>query len=146
MSDDVLNVLPLSPEDEEKRVFAWDVMKASNDVVVGFAKLMSTTSMAAIGVLLSLARFAKLGSSPDHWKLWLVGVACIGYLAATLIFSFVVRGRRIDISPDDHDDVIEQFLSVARLRQRMSDIGLIITALATFCGLSVILITLGDRP
>ena len=142
----MLEAIPVDSEDEEKRAFAWDVMKASNKVVVGFAKMMATASMTAIGVLLSLARFAKLGSSPDHWKLWLVGLACVGYLAATLVFSYAVRGRRINVSPNDHDDVVAQFLSAASLRQRMSDVGLVLMALATLCGLSVILVALADMP
>lgn len=145
MSDPKLEALPVGPEDKDKRSFAWDLMKASNDVVVKFAKLMSTTSMTAIGVLLSLAKFAELGKGGHGWKLLLVGLSCMAYLAAALLFSYVVRGRRLAISPDDYDDVVEQFLSVARLRQRMTDIGLGLVAFATSCGLVVILVALGDR-
>ena len=145
MSDGIPDALPVGPEDEDKRIFAWGLMKTSNDVVVGFAKLMSTTSMAAIGVLLSLAGFVERGVGDNGWRLLLLGVACVGYLAAALVFSYVVRGRRINISPDDYDDVVEQFLSAARLRQRMTNIGLGVVTLATSCGLAVILVALGDR-
>jgi hypothetical protein len=144
MSSEISDALPVGPDDEDKRIFAWDLMKTSNDVVVGFAKLMSTTSMTAIGVLLSLASFVKLGARDNGWKL-LLGVSCITYLAAALVFSYVVRGRRINISPNDYDDVVEQFLSAARQRQRMTNIGLVVMALATSCGVVVILVTLGHR-
>jgi len=145
MSDEIPDALPVGPEDEDKRIFAWDLMKASNDVVVGFARLMSTTSMTAIGVLLSLAGLAGLGRGGDGWKLLLVGLSCIAYLAAALLFSYVVRGRQINISPDDYDDVVEQFLSAARLRQRMTNIGLGLVVFATLCGLTAILVALGNR-
>jgi hypothetical protein len=145
MSNEIPKALPIGPEDENKRIFAWDLMKHSNDVVVAFAKLMSPTSLTAIGVLLSLARFAELGTGDDGWKLLLVGVSCIAYLAAALLFSYVVRGRQINISPDDYDDVVEQFLSAARLRQRMTNVGLGVVAFATLCGLTVILVALRDR-
>jgi hypothetical protein len=144
MTNEIPDALPVGLEDEDKRIFAWDLMKTSNDVVVGFAKLMSTTSMTAIGVLLSLASFVKLGPHDNGWKL-LLGAACIAYLTAALVFSYVIRGRRINISPDDYDDVVEQFLLAARLRQRMTNIGLGVLALATSCGVTVILVTLGHR-
>lgn len=134
--------LPIGPDDEEKRAFAWDLIKASNDIVVGFAKLMSTTSMTAIGVLLSLAKFAELGKRGGARLLFIMGLSCITFLGAALLFSYAVRGRRMNISPDDYDDVLEQFLSVARLRQRMTDFGLCLLAVATVCGCAVLLVAL----
>jgi hypothetical protein len=145
MSNTKLDALPVGSDDEAKRAFAWDLIKASNEVVVEFAKMMSTTSLTAIGVLLSLAKFAGLGKSGNGWQLLFVGFSCIVYLAAALLFSYAVRGRQIAISPDDYDDVVEQFLSIARLRQRMTGIGLGLVALATSCGLTVILVALGNR-
>ena len=145
MSDKIPEALPVGPDDEEKRTFAWALMKGSNDVVVGFAKLMSTTSMTAIGVTLSLAAFAGLGTGDDLWKLLLVSVACVAYLAAALLFSFVVRGQPMNVSPSDYDNVMEEFLSAAQLRQRMTNVGLCLVAFATLCGLTAILVALGDR-
>jgi hypothetical protein len=120
-------------------------MRTSNEVIVGFAGLMSTISMTAIGVLLTLAGFVRLGSRGNGWQLAALGGACAAYLAAALVFSYVVRGRRINISPDDYDDVVEQFLAAARLRQRMTNVGLGVVALATAGGLAVILVALGQR-
>jgi len=57
----------------------------------------------------------------------------------------VVRGRRIDVSPDDYDDVIEQFLSAARQRQRMANLGLGLLAVGTCAGLVVILAALAGQ-
>jgi len=132
-------------DDEDKRAFAWELMKKSNDVVVEFAKLMSTTSMTAIGVLLSLAKLAGLGKGGSGVALLLVGLSCISYLSAALVFSYGVRGRAINISPNDYDDVVEQFLSVARLRQRMTGYGLALVAFATVCGLATILLSLANE-
>jgi hypothetical protein len=137
--------VPLGPDDEDKRAFAWDLMKASNDVVVGFARLMSTTCLTAIGVLLSLAGLVDLGRDDKGWQILVMGAACITFLLAALVFSYVVRGRRIDVSPDDYDDVVEQFLSAARQRQRLANLGLGLLALATCGGLVVILAALADQ-
>ena len=137
----VPDAVPLRPDDDERRSFAWEVMKGSNEVAVGFAKLMATTSMTAIGVLLSLAKWVELGPE-DDWMLVVVGVACVGYLTAALLFAYVVRGRRIDISPDDYDDVVEQFLAAAQQRQRLTNIALGLVGVATCCGVAVLLIAL----
>ena len=145
MPDGIPDALPVGPDDERKRIFAWNLMRTSNEVVVGFASLMSTISMTAIGVLLTLAGFVKLGSSGNSWQLAVLGLACAAYLAAALVFYYVVRGRRINISPDDYDDVVEQFLAAAQLRQRMTNIGLGVVAVATAGGLAVILVALGQR-
>lgn len=145
MGDTVPEALPVGPEDNEKRTFAWEVMKSSNEVVVGFARLMSATSLTAIGVLVSLAQFAGIGSGTAGWRILLLGLACAGYLAATLMFSYVIRGRRINTSPDDYDDVVEQFLSAARIRHRMTTVALGVFVLATSCGLAVLLEAIARR-
>jgi len=145
MADAIPEALPVGPEDDDKRTFAWDLMKASNEVIVGFAKLMSTISLTAIGVLLSLAKLVGLGSVSSGWQLALLSVACVLYLVAVLVFSYVVRGQRIDISPDDYDDVVEQFLAAARVRQRMTNVGLGLLAVGTSCGLAVILEALSTK-
>ncbi len=145
MGDAIPEALPLGPEDDEKRAFAWEVMKSSNEVVVGFARLMSATSLTAIGVLLSLAQFTGVNSGTGGWRLVLLSLACAGYLVATLMFSYVVRGRRINTSPDDYDDVVEQFLSAARARHRMTTVALGVFVLATSCGLAVLLEAIGHR-
>jgi hypothetical protein len=145
MNDDIPEALPLGPDDEEKRTFAWQLMKTSNDVVVGFAKLMAATAMTAIGVLLSLASFIKVGSSFAGWESLVLAISCFAFLAATIIFSHAVRGRSIDISPDDYDDVVEQYLSAARRRQRVINAGLAVLTFATTCGLVAVLAAVSSQ-
>jgi hypothetical protein len=140
--DAMARTVPVGPDDEEKRVFAWELMKASNEVVVGFARLMSTTCLTAIGVLLSLAGLVGRGREDNGWQIVVMGVACLTFLLAALVFAYVVRGRRIDISPDDYDDVVEQFLSAARQRQRMTNVGLVLLSLAVSGGLVAVLAAL----
>jgi hypothetical protein len=145
MSDDIPEASALGPDDSEKRAFAWEILKGSNDVVVGFARLMSTTSMAAIGVLITLAGLVEPEPGAAGWKLFLLGFSCTIYLAAALVFSYVIRGRRISISPDDYDDVVEQFLAAARLRQRATNVGLGMVATATLTGVTLVLVSVAER-
>jgi hypothetical protein len=144
MDDEVPTALPVGPDDDDKRAFAWALLKDSNEVVIGFAKLMSTTSMAAIGVLLTLAAFAGVGTTAGGWTTVVVALSGSSYLAAALVFSVVVRGRRINISPDDYDDVVEQFLAAASSRQRTTNVGLVLLTLATASALVSILGALRD--
>jgi hypothetical protein len=139
-------VLPVGPDDEDKRAFAWHLMKTSNDVVTGFARIMATTAMTAIGVLLSLAGFLKAAANFAGWKAVLLAIACFAFLAATLLFSWAVRGQRLTISPDDYDDVVEQFLAAARRRQQVINAGLGVLTIATICGLVAVLTALTAAP
>ncbi|MGG7568840.1 hypothetical protein [Streptomyces sirii] len=127
----MIRATELTADDNEHKAFAWEVIKKSNDVVVSFAKLMATVALTAVGVVLTLARLIGLqehGSTVEF--VWLT-IACAGYLAASLLFSYAVRGKSLLISPDDFDDVVPQFLAAAHSRHRATTAGLLILGLAT---------------
>src|SRR5690242_2917697 len=54
---------------------------------------------------------------------------CIGLTwcsSSSLAFAYAVRGRRILISPDDFDDIVEQFLSAAHRRHQACLVGMLL--------------------
>lgn len=136
----------LTADDKEHKAFAWEVMKSSNDVAVSFAKLMATVALTAVGVVLTLASligFQQHGSTAEF--IWLT-IACAEYLAASLLFSYAVRGKFLRISPDDFDDVVPQFLKIAYGRHRATTAGLLILGLGTLTAVILMVCTLASAP
>jgi hypothetical protein len=128
--------------DKEKRAFAWEVLRKSNDVVINFAKTMTTFCVAAVGAMLTLARHVGLDANAPRYQLVLLAVVCGLFLAAAVAFAYAVRGQRIDVSPDDYDDIVAQFLEAAARRSRATEIGFVLLILAATFGVIVIISSL----
>jgi hypothetical protein len=139
MNDKLIEAEPLDEANKEKRLFAWEVIKGSNDIVINFATTMTTLSMAGVGAMLTLARLVGLDFESSIVQLTLLGAACGLFLGAAVLFAYTVRGQRMDISPDDYDDVVGQFLEVLARRRRASDIGFLLLVIATISGVLAIM-------
>ncbi|MGW2253531.1 hypothetical protein ACWCXH_25540 [Kitasatospora sp. NPDC001660] len=127
---DVVEAAELSGDDNEKKAFAWEVIKNSNDVVLSFAKLMATVALTAVGVVLTLAKLVELEKYSTAWLVWLT-IVCAGFFVASLMFSYAVHARHILVGPDDYDDVVEQVLEAAQHRHRATTVGLLVLGAAT---------------
>jgi hypothetical protein len=134
----MIQATELSTADKEKIAFAWEVMKESNEVVVSFAGLMTTVALTAVGVVLTLAKLAGLEGTASSGHLVWLALSCGVYLFSSLVFSYAVRGQRLAVSPDDFEDVLEQFLLAANRRHRATEIGLALLAIATISSIIMI--------
>ncbi len=126
-----------SDDEKAKTEFAWDVMKGSNEAILSFARLMAPVSLTAAGAVLTLT---KLTSSPipAAQRVWLA-VACGAYLGGSIAFASAVRGRRMLVSPNDYDDILEQFLAAAHRRHRTTLLGMTLITLATIVSIVVVI-------
>ncbi|HSH81038.1 MAG TPA: hypothetical protein VLA19_21100 [Herpetosiphonaceae bacterium] len=105
-----------------KRELAWDVLRASNEPVVGFAKLMVPTALSSVGAIIALAQAG--GRLVSGTPRSLILAACGLNLLAMLFFAWVVYARPIRVSAEDYDDVLEELLKAASTRQRVATAGL----------------------
>jgi cytochrome c biogenesis protein CcdA len=112
-----------TPVDAMKRQLAWDVLKQSNESVLGFSKLMVPTSLSAVGAIVALGEYIGADST-------LVGVAAVLMLLAALLFAHSVYARPVRVSLDDYDDVVDELLETARRRRQETTWGLVLLAVA----------------
>jgi hypothetical protein len=134
----MIQATELGSGDKEKIAFAWEVVKGSNEVVVSFARLMAAVALTAVGVVLTLAKLAGLEGQTSAARLVWLALTCGVYLLSSLVFSYAVRGQRLAVSPDDFEDVVEQFLAAANRRHRATEVGLVLLAIATISSILVI--------
>jgi cytochrome c biogenesis protein CcdA len=112
-----------TPVDEMKRQLAWDVLKQSNDSVLGFSKLMVPTSLSAVGAIVALGEYIGADST-------LVGVAAVLMLLAALLFAHSVYARPVRVSLDDYDDVVDELVAAALRRRQETTWALALLAVA----------------
>ena len=142
--DGIIEAADVTTSDVEKKEFALEIIKSSNEVVVSFAKLMTATSISAVGVVLTLAKLVEFGSTASGGAAVTLGLTCGGFLLASLLFAFAVRGQTLAVSPHDYGDVVEQFLHAAHRRQRIINWGLAIMAVATIVSIYLIISAMVD--
>lgn len=118
---------PLSETDTRKRELAWEVLRSSNEPVLGFAKIMVPTSLSSIGAIIGLAQAG--GRLVPGAPRSLVLAACCLNLLSMLLFAWVVYARPIRISPEDYDDVLDELLKAATARHRVTTAGLCLLTL-----------------
>ena len=112
-----------TPVDAMKRQLAWDVLKQSNEPVLGFSKLMVPTSLSAVGAIVALGEYIGADAT-------LVGVAAVLMLLAALLFAHSVYARPVRVSLDDYDDVVDELLAAARRRRQETTWALALLAVA----------------
>jgi hypothetical protein len=114
---------PLNDGDIRKRTLAWDIVRQSNDAVVGFARLMVPTSLSALGVIVAISgsRFADAGHSGQRL---LIGLSCLAVVVATSLFAHSIFARRLTISAEDYQDVLDQVSAIIAARRRETSIAL----------------------
>jgi hypothetical protein len=112
----------LSETDLRKRDFAWDIVRDSNEVVVGFARLMVPTSLSALGVIVAIAgtRFAGGGHGG---KRLLIGLSCLAVVVATVLFAHSIFARRLMVSAEDYQDVLAEIGAITSARRRETSIA-----------------------
>ena len=113
---------PLTELDDRKRDLAWDIVRQSNEVVVGFARLMVPTSLSALGVIVAIAgtRFAGAG---DAGKRVLIGLSCLAVVVATGLFTHSIFARRLMVSAEDYQDVLAEIGAITSARRRETGIA-----------------------
>lgn len=113
--------------DERKRDLAWDILRQSNNVVLDFAKMMVPTALAAVGVIVGLAK--DTGRSPAHGTTRdLIVVACVAVLISAMLFAHTVYARRVRVSVVDYDHVLDELMQKAVDRQREATLALALLA------------------
>jgi hypothetical protein len=127
-----------SASDLRKRDLAWEVLRTSNEPVVGFAKLMVPTALSSVGAIVALAQAAGRLTAPDMPH-WLVLGACILCLLATLLFAVVVYARPVRVSADDYDNVLDELLEAAHARRRLTSTALAVHALGVLLAVSALI-------
>jgi hypothetical protein len=114
---------PLRETDTRKRDLAWEILRGSNEPVVGFAKLMVPTALSAIGVIVGLAQAGGRLATPGAPRA-LVLVGCLLILGAMLLFAGVVYARHVRVSPDDYEAVLEELMRAASARHWLTTTAL----------------------
>ena len=113
---------PLSETDLHKRDLAWEIVRQSNEVVVGFAKLMVPTSLSALGVIVAIAG-TRFAGAADGGKRLLVGLSCLAVVFATVLFAHSIFARKLMISAEDYHDVLADISAITAARRRETAIA-----------------------
>lgn len=120
----------LTEDDRFKRGIVEELLKSQSERIVGFAKHLVTVSFSAIGVVLTLKE-KWLGPVATPRQQLLLGVAIGCYLAGALVATLAVSAYAHKATLADYDDVDVELNRVARLRQRLTRAGFLLTVIAT---------------
>lgn len=123
----------LSEDDLRKRDLVKDLVQNQNNVIVEFAKQLVTVSFTAIGLVLALKE-KWLGAAARPYQMLLLGAAIVLYLATGLIATLAASAQLYRVSLADYANVDSEIARVAKLRFRLTMIGV------GLCGLATILI------
>lgn len=129
----------IGDEDRWNQDLVGELIKKSNEVVTGFAARMITTSMAAIGVLLSLGKLSGIGKTTPVEVRVIFALACIGYFVAVVIFALVLHPARLAVSRDDFSAASEELCRLANNRNKWNMLGLAINGIATIVAIILLI-------
>jgi hypothetical protein len=113
---------PLSETDLRKRDLAWEIVRQSNEVVVGFAKLMVPTSLSALGVIVAIAG-TRFAGGTDGGKRLLIGLSCLAVVLATVLFAHSIFARKLVVSAEDYQDVLADIGAITSARRRETGVA-----------------------